>query len=84
MHPKSVAHTITYIHYLLFSITTVIIVMVKNVPGHCEESTIARITVKMNTTTSTNMLHTIRVVKLPLKWNKERNFSSQYIKLNLK
>lgn len=42
-------------------------VMAKNVPGHCEESTIARITVKMNTTTSTNMLHTIRVVKLPLK-----------------
>jgi len=42
-------------------------VMAKNVPGHSEESTIARITVKMNTTTSTNMLHTIRVVKLPLK-----------------
>lgn len=41
--------------------------MPKNVPGHCEESTIARITVKMNTMTSTNMLHTIRVVKLPLK-----------------
>ena len=64
---KFVLHTIIHIYYLLFSITTVNMVMAKNVPGHSEESTIARITVKMNTTTSTNMLHTIRVVKLPLK-----------------
>jgi hypothetical protein len=57
--------------------------MVKNTPGHCEESLIASITVRMNTTTSTNMLHTIRVVKLPLKWNKEWNCSSQYLEMNI-
>jgi hypothetical protein len=74
--------TAIYIHYLLFSITTVIIVMVKNTPGHCEESLIASITVRMNTTTSTNMLHTIRVVKLPLKWNEERHCSFQYTETN--
>jgi len=49
-------------------------VMAKKVPGHCEESTIARITVKMNTMTSTNMLHNIRVIKLPLKLKKGMEF----------
>lgn len=76
-------NTAIYTQYLLFSITTVIIVMAKNTPGHWEESLIANITVTMNTTTSTNMLHTIRVVKLPLKQNKEQNFSSQYIEINM-
>jgi hypothetical protein len=77
-------HMKFYLHYIysLFSITTVIIVMVKNAPGHCEESHIARTTVRMNTTTSTNMLHTIRVVKLPLKRNEKWNCSSQYVEMN--
>lgn len=53
------------------------IVIVKNAPGHCDESLMASITVRMNITTSTNMLPTIRVVKLSLKENKGWNCSSQ-------
>lgn len=56
--------------YLLFNITTDIIVTQKNIPDQPELSVIAKITVKTNIKTNTKMLHTMRVVKLPLKSQK--------------
>lgn len=45
----------------------------KNVPGHSEESSIARTTVITNMKTMTRMLQTIRVVTLPLKNMNNKN-----------
>lgn len=52
---------------LLFKTTTLPMVTQKKIPGHPEESTIARTTVMTKMTTSTKMLPIIRVLRLPLK-----------------
>lgn len=52
--------------HILFSTTTRDMVIQKNSPGQYEESIMAIITVTMKTTTSTNMLYTMRGVRLPL------------------
>lgn len=54
-------------NYSLFNMTTDTIVTQKKIPGQPELSVIAKTTVKTNIMTSTKMLHTMRVVKLPLK-----------------
>jgi hypothetical protein len=57
-------------NYLLFKITTQIIVIQKNGTGQVLVSIIASITVTIKTTTAILMLQTILVVKLPLKWDR--------------
>lgn len=46
--------------------TTRAIVAQKNIPGHSDESVIAKATVTTNIRTSTSILKTIRAVKFPL------------------
>lgn len=50
----------------LFSATTDAIVIQKKAPGHCDESTMARITVIKNNMISIIKLQTMRFVRSPL------------------
>lgn len=57
------------------------IVVQKKIPGHPDESTIAKTTVTINIITSIKILQTILVVKLPLKKNKSKLLFHYFIKI---